>query len=144
MIQSESRTWPAFVAREKSVTRRNWKDRTAAWYKAGRVFDAYDNAPFRGGVLIGRARVTRDAYRENLLDCPDEDYIAEGFSYLSLYPELIPKQARAETWCAGQCSRDAFNRWRFSAAIVWVVRFEIVAIEDSAVEKLERMLANAA
>lgn len=140
MIQSEGYVWPAFVALAKSVTRRQWTKKTAAHYVKGFVFDAYDTMPYAGGVLIGRGRVTRDAYLQNLRDCPDSDYEAEGFAWLNAHPQCIPKAAAKEVWVKEDCSRNAFNQWRWLGLDVWVVHFEIVSVEDSAVERLEKLL----
>jgi hypothetical protein len=140
MIQSESRTWTAFVAGAKSVTRRVWLPSTAAWYQAGKVFDAYDQMPYAGGVRIGRARVTRDAYREHLRDCPDSDYEAEGFAWMNEHPAAIPPAARSQVWAQANCAPFAFELWRRQAGRVYVVRFEIVEIEDDAVRRLQELL----
>lgn len=142
MIQSEGYVWPAFVAMAKSVTRRKWQKATARHYVKGFEFDAYDTMPYAGGVLIGRARVTQDAYRENLRNCPDGDYEAEGFAWLHAHPHCIPKAAKKETWAKENCSRHAFDQWRWLSLDVWVVRFEIIHVEDSAVERLEALLGS--
>lgn len=141
MIQSEGYVWPAFVALAKNVTRRQWKPQTAKHYVKGFVFEAYDTAPFAGGKKIGDARVTQDVYREKLQDCPDADYVGEGFEWLSRHPQAIPKAAKKEVWAQDGCSRHAFDRWRWTAGEVYVVRFEIISIEDSAVERLEALLS---
>lgn len=140
MYQSEGYVWPAFVAREKDVTRRNWNARTAKAYVKGVVFDAYDTMPYAGGVQIGRARVTHDAYLEKLVDCPDEDYVGEGFAWLNQHPHCIPKAAKKEVWAKNNAARHSFDMWRWSGGEVWVVRFEIIHIEDSAVERLDALL----
>lgn len=145
MYQSEGYVWPSFVANAKSVTRRNWKPQTAKAYVKGAEFDAYDTAPFVGGKIIGRARVTHGVYLERLKDCPDEDYVAEGFAWLNTHPQCIPKAARREAWAQDECSRAAFDHWRNSLqdSCVYVVRFEIISIEDWAVAKLSKLLEGA-
>src|SRR6185437_13013526 len=141
MIQSEDYTWPAFVAGAKSVTRRDWKPQTAAHYVQGFVFDCWSNSPYAGGVKIGQARVTQTAHRENRRHCPDADYAGEGFAWMNAHPQAIPIGARKQVWAKDDCSLAAFGRWRKTGLTLWAVRFEIVSIEDSAVERLEEILS---
>src|SRR5262245_29618680 len=142
MIQSESLTWPAIVARAKTVTRRTWKPSTRAWYRKGRVFDAYDTATFRGGKRIARCQVTQDAYEECLGDMPDDDWEGEGFAWMSDHAVAIPGKARPYIWAQGDCSFAAFNQWRDEEEdrVYSVCRFVIVEVEPWAVEKLNQIL----
>lgn len=73
-------TTPAFLARRKTVTRRDWDDDYARSFMVGRVFSAFDKQPRFGGVRIGRARVVA-IDKQPLVQMPDSDYEAEGFAY---------------------------------------------------------------
>jgi len=145
MIQTETLTWPAFPALAKTVTRRQWKPRTRAWYQRGRVFDCYDRAAFHGGRLLARARCTCNAYEEPIADMPDEDWEGEGFKWMNEHPVAIPEKARECLWSAHDCSFHAFELWRVACkslnVVVTVCRFEIVHVEDWAIERLEQILA---
>lgn len=72
-----------FLAGQKSVTRRDWKDRHRqrwqGWWDAGRLeHEAWDRLPIAGGRRIGRFRLTCRPYRERLVDMPLSDLAAEG------------------------------------------------------------------
>ncbi len=140
MIQSEGHVWPAFAALAKSVTRRNWQPSTAAHYVKGYQFDAWSTAPFAGGVKIGEAVCTCNAYQQPLRETPDDHYQREGFAWLHDHPLAIPKAARKEIWAQGKCSWDAFDRWRWSGGTVWVCEFEITLITDIALTMLADIL----
>jgi len=61
MILSFGWTWPAFVARAKTCTRRFWTPRYAERWVVPRVFEAYDRSPRFGGVRIGMGRLSAGA-----------------------------------------------------------------------------------
>lgn len=142
MIQSESRTWPAVVANSKSVTRRSWKAKTAAWYQKGRRFDCYDRVPFQNGRKIAEAVCTATAYQEPLGTMPDEDWEREGFKWMHEHPVAIPEKARDFTWAMLDCAFESFEEWRQRSkhVVMWVCRFEIVHVEDWAVARLSDIL----
>jgi hypothetical protein len=123
IIVSFGWTAPAFRAREKTVTRRDWKPSHVKKFKKGRLFAAYDKDPRYGGKSMGVARVLEDAYLEPMSHMPDADYEKEGFAYLAKHPELVPKSMPIDV------SREGFEAWRMSGGSKTVLRFEIVSME---------------
>lgn len=141
MIISFAYVWPSVVAREKTVTRRDWTNDHAYKFVAGFEFDAYDAAPFRHGRKIARCRMLETAYPEQLWKMPDSDYAAEGFQYFNRNPQALPVAARGNRWAADDCSFEAFKAWRTAkASTLWVVRFEILRVEPAAVGRLQTIL----
>ena len=83
MIISFAWTTPQFLNGTKTVTRRDWSDRTLAqWCKAWDdhrlVHAAYDKSPRSGGQKVGMFTLTARPYRERLGDFPASDLAAEG------------------------------------------------------------------
>jgi len=83
MIISFAWTTPQFLDGTKTVTRRDWSDRTLAqWQKAWDdrrlVHDAYDKSPRSKGQKVGTFILTARPYRERLGDFPESDLVAEG------------------------------------------------------------------
>lgn len=115
---SFSWTTGAFKAGVKNVTRRHWNDSWARRWKAGDYALAYDKNPAWGGAQIGIIRLTQAPYRESTADIPVEDWIGEGFAYMSEHKELVD----------GVSPRDFWNKWRGEPEDVWVIRFEVVEI----------------
>ncbi len=140
MILSFGWTWPAFVARAKTVTRRDWHFNYAFRWHVGRAFDAYDRSPRFGGRLIGRGQLLARPHLQPVRDMPDVDYVNEGFEWMCLHPDVIPRSGRA---MFGNCSRAVFNAWRGGGEVLYVVRFEIISIEPAASERLKRLLKEA-
>jgi hypothetical protein len=83
MFISFAWTTPQFLDGSKTVTRRDWSDRTfAQWCRAwdeGRLeHDAWDKNPRCKGQKVGRFTLTARPYRERLGDFPESDLAAEG------------------------------------------------------------------
>ncbi|MBW4554114.1 MAG: hypothetical protein KME35_23875 [Aphanocapsa sp. GSE-SYN-MK-11-07L] len=83
MIITFAWTTEVFLAGTKTVTRRDWSDRTfAQWYRAWDtnrlVHDAYDKSPRCGGRKVGTFKLTARPYRERLGDFPESDLADEG------------------------------------------------------------------
>jgi hypothetical protein len=83
MIISLAWTTPPFLSGTKTVTRRDWSDRTfAQWCKAWDdhrlVHDAYDKSPRSKGKKVGTFMMIARPYRERLGDFPESDLAAEG------------------------------------------------------------------
>lgn len=79
MIISFARTTEALLERRKTVTRRKWKDSTAAKFHEGDLVDAWDHVPrVKGAQKVGVIRLTADPYKERLGDMPEADLEAEG------------------------------------------------------------------
>ena len=83
MIISFAWTTPALLEGIKTVTRRQWADRTlASWQKAwdeDRLeHKAYDKDPRAKGRHIGTITLTKRPYLEPLKDMPFSDLEAEG------------------------------------------------------------------
>jgi hypothetical protein len=83
MIISFAWTTPQFLDGSKTVTRRDWSDRTfAQWCKAWDdrrlVHNAYDKSPRSKGKKVGTFMMTARPYRERLGDFPESDLAAEG------------------------------------------------------------------
>jgi hypothetical protein len=124
MILSFGWTWPAFVARAKRVTRREWDDNYRKRWTPGQHFDAYDRSPRFGGKHIGTGQATSIVFKL-LASMPDTDYVAEGFQWFHAHQHLIPPSGRR---MFGDCSKTSFDLWRGEGGKVFVVRFEIVDI----------------
>ncbi|NEP56092.1 MAG: ParB N-terminal domain-containing protein, partial [Symploca sp. SIO2G7] len=106
---------------QKTVTRRNWKERHAqqfikAW-REGKPIDAYDKSPMYGGKKIATIKLTTEPYQEALRDINSWEVAYEG------YPEL---------------SKDEFIDKFFpgfdTKQLLWVIRFEVVSFAKN-VEK---------
>jgi hypothetical protein len=121
-------TWPAVVARRKTVTRREWNERYARSFHKGEELFAFDRSPRFRGRPIAKIRLTADPVLEADALATDEDYEGEGFAYLAEHRELLPKAAHKQPW--GACTREAFEAWRQSGETFWVVRFEVVEVLD--------------
>lgn len=119
-------TTPAFRARRKGCTRRDWTDDYAARFKPGMVCQAWDKTPrCRGAKKIGTIRILSKT-KEPYCDVPDSDWEAEGFAYLE----------EAGVMCNGSTPGDLFALWRLrpNTWICWVVRFEILTVEGEVTE----------
>jgi hypothetical protein len=142
MILSFGYTSPAFLAGEKTVTRRDWSLRTVAAYLKGESLDvatgrliggvihqAWDKVPHAGGRKIGLIRLTHVPVCRPLSEMTEQDFADEGFEWFSQHPEVdLPAAAKAQLWYprAGESWRVAFERWRLSGQCLYVVRFERV------------------
>jgi hypothetical protein len=89
MIISFAWTTPQFLDGSKTVTRRDWSDRTfAQWCKAWDmrklVHDAWDKCPRNGGKKVGSFELTARPYQERLGDFPEADLVAEGCLWASV------------------------------------------------------------
>ena len=144
IIVSFGWTWPAFVARQKTVTRRDWTEAHARKFQVGAEFKAYDRLPRASGKPIGIGRITESVVREPLSQMPARDYEAEGFAFLADHPELLPESVHRDAWFREGCSRQAFEAYRNSAKSLYVVRFEVIEIFADAAERLERKSSQAA
>lgn len=130
MILSFAFTTPALLAGCKSVTRRDWSPGHAAHFHAGRVVDAYDRSPRNGGRKVAEVRIA-DSFlplRYPIALMPDADYEAEGFSWLHAHGHVPPRSAPFRDF-----SRASFDAWRASGVELFVVRFELVRVEPTAV-----------
>ncbi len=123
MIISFAHTTPALLAGEKTVTRREWSPEHAARFRAGQMVDAYDRSPRNGGKRVATIRIT-SITREPMSAMPDGDYEAEGFAYLEAHG--IGSAAGHDT------SRRGFEEWRQAGTDAYVVRFELVEIDNRA------------
>lgn len=139
MILSFGWTWPAFVARAKSCTRRIWTPSyLARWQGLFGPFQAYAQSPRFGGKCVGHGRVRGGIGVEDLSAMPDADYEAEGFAWFHAHPHLIPKAGRK---MFNTCARQDFDRWRQEGGQVCVVRFDIIDVADWAEKWLNDALA---
>lgn len=119
-------TTPAFVAGAKTVTRREWKPNYAKTFYAGETLQAWDKNPrTRQGHRIGTIRLTHAPDLEWSEAIPAEDYAREGFTYL---------EERGLTLFGGKTPREVWDAWHADPLFLWVVRFEVVAVFDEALE----------
>jgi len=109
-------TTPALVAGAKTVTRRDWKPRWAAGFRDGELVAAYDRQPRYRGKQVATIRLTRSPYRESTADAPAEDYLAEGFKYLTEIGAKVDGHQPETLWRA----------WHLYPRDLFVVRFELV------------------
>lgn len=124
MIVSFGLTSPAVIARRKTKTRRDWKPKHAAKFKAGVIFDAWNTSPrniTKGPHKIARCRVTRDAYQEPSNAFPDEDWEPEGFNYLD------------EIGAYGSAgAAKVVTEWFTKPRALWVLWFEVLEVYEEA------------
>ncbi len=119
MIISFAWTTDAVTAGIKTVTRRDWQDKTAAKFKAGDIADAYNKLPRAGGRLIGKIRITRDPYKQKLKDMPMDHFWREGgYLYWKSIDEFLKMMGGD-----GRCLRERLDRE------YWVIEFELVEEE---------------
>lgn len=110
-------TAPAFIARQKTVTRRDWKPAHAARFKTGQKFCATDRASFLGGKPIGAGRLLQAPYLELSSEIPYSDWQAEGFEYLTQIGALVN----------GMTPKALWDLWHTEPRLLYVVRYEVVA-----------------
>lgn len=120
----------ALVARQKTVTRRDWKPAYAMQFKAGETLQAYDRSPRAKGRRIGMIKLTKAPYLECTSKMPKADYQREGLEYLDANPCLVPPGHSID-----------FDRWKESAELLYVVRFEVLEIDEHSLKTLEFLLA---
>lgn len=135
MILSFGHFFPAFIARAKCVTRRDWDPRYAQMWCKGRVFKAYSALPHHGGWCLGSGQLIADSRLEPVATMPDEDYVREGFDFMNARPHLASANAR-DVW--GCWSQAAFERFRAAGVQLWVLDFEVLSLTSRA----ERWLAD--
>lgn len=79
-IVSFAQTVPALLAGAKTVTRRQWSPRHAAWFTEGRLFQAWNRLPrVKGAVMVAVLRVVSC---EQTRECPEGDFEKEGLAWL--------------------------------------------------------------
>lgn len=128
MILSFGYTAPALLAGAKTVTRRDWKATHADRFKRlhvalGWVAEAYDRSTRVGGHHIADILVQTVQGPLPVGLMPDSDYEAEGFAWLHANGHTPPKSAPFPDF-----SREGFDAWRRSGAVLYVVRFELVRV----------------
>ncbi|EKO25279.1 hypothetical protein [Leptospira interrogans] len=121
-IISFANTSPAFIAKEKSVTRRNWKDDYAKRFKKNELIQGWNRSPRFKGKPIGIIRLIETPYQENTFLMPEDDYAKEGFKYLDQSPHLKTGSYKDKNL------KKFFEEWKQSAVLLWVVRFEYVEV----------------
>ena len=119
---SFGKTLTPLLEGRKTVTRRIWKGSSASRhtqrYNKGFPIQAFDHSRRKGGRRIGWLKLTLPPYEECLRDMPEEEVLLEGF----------PDMTKAE-----------FLRKFFQGqegAIVWVVRFKFVPINEQIIEQV--------
>lgn len=118
-------TTPALLAGRKTVTRRQWRDRHAAGFKAGDRVQAFDKNPLYGGKRVAIIELL-SVTKEPISKMPDSDFEAEGFAYLEEKGIAPPKGMPVIAF-----TREGFELWRASGQTVWVLRFKVVEISDA-------------
>jgi len=112
---------------QKTVTRRNWKERHVKQFiksfREGKLVDAYDKSPRNGGKKIAILRLTAEPYQEKLEDMPESEVALEG------YPELSKQEFI-----------DKFFGNFDTTQPLWVVRFAVIpfAPGDRVVQDLNK------
>jgi hypothetical protein len=129
-IISMAWVWPAFVARRKTRTRREWKAHHAERVKVGEQFQVWDRLPrVKGASRIGVLQIAAPVIYEPISLMPDEDFEREGLAYmcetgLGLTPgEIID-----------------FDGWRECGKSYWIIDFNILEVEASAIQRLANLL----
>lgn len=112
-------TTPALVTGNKTVTRRDWKPRHAAHFRAGMVCGALNTDQRVGGQKVGEIRLTADPVYESTALAPDTDWWAEGFDFMH----------RRDLLVFGAGVREVWRQWLYEAPVtLWVVRFELLGL----------------
>lgn len=114
-------TTPALIAGHKTCTRRDWRDDYAARFEAGALVAAYDRSPRFKGRQVATIKLTQNPYKESTADMPEDDWIAEGFAYMTYNGKQLK----------GLTPRQVWETWRADPLELWVVRFELVEPEPS-------------
>jgi hypothetical protein len=118
-------TTPALLAGQKTVTRRDWSrthaERVAAAFRRGETFDAYDKSPRFKGRKVATIRLTREPYIEMSNEIPDADWYGEGFEFAMAHGLKFENKVSA---------REVWDFWQSSPHPQWVVRFEVVSLEE--------------
>lgn len=114
MLISFAWTRGPFLADIKTVTRRHWRNSYAHKFQEGMIVDAYDKLPYRGGVIIGQIRLTKQPYLQRTGLMTEEDYVREGLQWM----EDNKKKVK------GEHPRKFFDDWKKKDDLVWVVEFE--------------------
>ena len=127
-------TWPAVVAKEKCVTRRDWNDEYAMSFKPGEICKAWDFSPRSGhGKWIADIRIV-SVYFQNTSCLKNGDYIKEGFLFLDDHKHLIPnvKGSPLINYIDDDdpCRRFFWN-WKEEHKDLWVVEFEVVNVDEN-------------
>jgi len=132
-IISFAYTTPALLARQKTVTRREWKHSYATSFGQHDRLLAYDRSPRSGGRQVGIIQLTERPYLEHISKMPDDDYYAEGFDYLD-------KADKAGYFLQNgkyHNIREYFDiQRRYADVTLWVVRFEILELEHEKQQSL--------
>jgi hypothetical protein len=104
------------LARQKSVTRRDWTGPYAAKFREGELVQAFDRNPRFGGKQVAVIRLTQTPYLERTSAIPEEDWQGEGFEYLQSIGAKVD----------GLEPRVLWKAWKLQPQWMWVVRFEVV------------------
>jgi hypothetical protein len=133
-------TTPALLAGAKSVIRLPETNRQPERWHPGTLVPAYSKLPHHGGRPIGVVQVTADPALEPLAAMPESDYEAEGWGWLHEHRDLLPRWITRSDF-----NPAAFDAWRRRDALLWVVRFRLVAavMADEAKEARAEALAEA-
>ena len=123
MIISFGWTTPALLAGAKTMTRREWRNSHAAKFKAGMLIDAWNTSPrnVKGNPhKVATIRLTHDAELIRRNDLVPEDWVAEGFDYLTDHGLMVGDRTPTQVW------RD----WQNALPIEehYIVRFEVVEL----------------
>jgi hypothetical protein len=117
-----SATTDALLARQKTVTRRNWKPRHANKFKPDDLVAAYDRSPRNGGRRVAVIRITDPPRLESTGSMPPEEWYAEGFEYMQSRGMLVRLHAKEST------PAQLWQDWKTNPRSMWVVRFELVEV----------------
>mgnify|MGYP001617316838 CR=1 FL=1 len=125
-------TWPAVVAKEKCVTRRDWNDKYALSFEPGEICHAWDFSPRSGhGKWIADIKI-KDVYFQNTSYLKDNDYVKEGFLFLDDHKLLIP-QVKGSPLLNYIGDYDPCHKffldWKEENKDVWVVEFEVKTVD---------------
>lgn len=115
---SFSKTVDAFVAMQKTATRRYWKNVTISKFKKNDVVSVFDRIPIQGGKKIGVIRLIDDPFPQNTSMMTNIDYRKEGFYFMEQQDLLIDDMH----------PRVFFDHWKKMGDIVTVVEFEIIDV----------------
>lgn len=130
-------TSPAFVARMKKVTRRNWKDSYAESWSEGEEFKAFSQTPrcrkrdwdMKGIHILGTGHLTQAPFKarlnprnvdgKELVELIMQIYIQEGFAYLDNEDHIL---------------LAATHRWVQRNDEYWVVPYKVDRVKPRSKE----------
>lgn len=122
MIISFAWTTPALLAGAKTMTRREWTPSHASRFCLDDMVDAWNRSPragrSSGARKVATIRLTQPAYPQDTARLTAQDYVREGFTWLSINGSREDRDRIHAIW----------TDWHVRPRTLWVVEFELVEL----------------